>query len=217
MPRHAAHSCSPPSPGRPAAHPRVLPPPRPLARVRGWLLQRSPQHRRRADHRGNPHAATGPQPANIPGCRPVARSLLSRAPPQRPTIHAAPAGEAGGAPAGPVPGPLWRRSAPDSVRIEPTLEEYRHSLPRPVARARGRPQCRDIPPGEESSNGWGPAAVPGPRAGLCPSPRRAGRGEEIQPDPAGAGTPVRDRRQRILTPEWPRHTPAFPAAARAGG
>ena len=80
-----------------------------------------------------------------------------------------------------------RRRAPDIARIEPTLEEYRHSLPRPVARVRGWLQCRDIAPGEESSNGWDPAAVPGPRAGLCPSPRRAGRGEEIQPGPAGAG------------------------------
>ena len=39
----------------------------------------------------------------------------------------------------------------------------------------------------ESVDGWGPAAVPGPRAVLRPSPRRAGRGEETQPGPAEAG------------------------------
>ncbi len=39
----------------------------------------------------------------------------------------------------------------------------------------------------------------------------------IPGNPAGAGTPVQDRRQRVLTPAWPRHAPAFPAAARAGG
>ena len=70
-------------------------------------------------------------------------------------------------------------------RAEKRSPERKQAAPRPtrgfsrrralLARARGQPQGRDFPQHQVRA------------AGLRPSPRRAGRGEETQPDPAEAG------------------------------
>ena len=89
------------------------------------------------------------------------------------------------------------------------------------ARPRGRRSWR-LDSTRRSKEPWRRSWSGLPRPGGQKAP---GQGEARGGDRRGPGghqgqrlsVPVRDRRQRVLTPAWPRHTPAFPAAARAGG